>query len=174
MGTRNSERGTRNDRPAAPEPSEPGNERRPADAVPQWMRPTVAETVLQGFLAGLCAAAIAVGLVLTPSPTGADTHTQLGLPPCGMLKLTGHPCPTCGVTTSFALAAHGRFVDSFLNQPFGFVCFLVTVGLLAGLGVTLVARRSWQPFFMRVNPLIILGVLLIILLISWAYKWSIT
>ena len=34
----------------------------------------------------------------------------------------GIPCPGCGVTTSVALAAHGRFIDSFVNQPFGLLC----------------------------------------------------
>ncbi|MGL6074736.1 MAG: DUF2752 domain-containing protein [Fimbriiglobus sp.] len=41
------------------------------------------------------------------SPTGEAknmaTHTQLGLPPCNMVELTGKPCPACGMTTSFAL-----------------------------------------------------------------------
>lgn len=40
-------------------------------------------------------------------PRAMGTHHQLGLPPCGYLVATGKPCPSCGMTTSFALLAHG-------------------------------------------------------------------
>jgi len=39
----------------------------------------------------------------------------------------GLPCPGCGVTTSVALAAHGRLSEAFFNQPFG----LIIAALLA-------------------------------------------
>lgn len=35
------------------------------------------------------------------------THRQLGLPPCLMLRLTGMPCLSCGMTTSVSLVMHG-------------------------------------------------------------------
>src|SRR5437879_1484985 len=31
------------------------------------------------------------------------THRQLGLPECAFKVMTGKPCPSCGMTTSFAL-----------------------------------------------------------------------
>lgn len=67
---------------------------------------------------------IAVAAGLTPSSAGAGTHTQLGLPACGFLSRTGWPCPSCGLTTSFALAARGRFGDAAFVQPFGFLLFV--------------------------------------------------
>jgi hypothetical protein len=36
-------------------------------------------------------------------PRTMSTHTQLGMPPCNFVVLTGKPCPSCGMTTSFAL-----------------------------------------------------------------------
>ena len=89
-----------------------------------------------------------------------------------MLRATGKPCPTCGVTTSFVLAAHGRFAEALVNQPFGFVLFFLVAGCLAGLVFTLATGRSWYPVFVRVNPAVILLALLGLLLASWAYKWS--
>lgn len=46
------------------------------------------------------------------SPRTMATHTQLGLPPCNMVVLTGKPCPSCGMTTSFALLMHGDVGNS--------------------------------------------------------------
>jgi Protein of unknown function (DUF2752) len=40
-------------------------------------------------------------------PRELGTHEQLGLPPCSFRALTGKPCPSCGMTTSISLAAHG-------------------------------------------------------------------
>lgn len=41
-----------------------------------------------------------------------ETHRQLGLPPCSFKELTGYPCPSCGMTTSFALLLHGDVWNS--------------------------------------------------------------
>lgn len=41
-----------------------------------------------------------------------ETHRQLGLPPCSFKELTGYPCPSCGMTTSFALLLHGDIWNS--------------------------------------------------------------
>jgi hypothetical protein len=41
-----------------------------------------------------------------------ETHTELGLPPCTFYKLTGLPCPSCGMTTSFSLLVRGDLVNS--------------------------------------------------------------
>lgn len=45
-------------------------------------------------------------------PRTMATHTQLGLPPCNMVLLTGKPCPSCGMTTSFSLLMHGDLINS--------------------------------------------------------------
>src|SRR5262249_3246535 len=37
----------------------------------------------------------------------AETHTQLGLPACTFKRMTGLPCASCGMSTSFALAVRG-------------------------------------------------------------------
>jgi hypothetical protein len=40
-------------------------------------------------------------------PLRMESHTQLGLPSCQFYFVTGVPCPSCGMTTSFALLMHG-------------------------------------------------------------------
>jgi Protein of unknown function (DUF2752) len=45
-------------------------------------------------------------------PLLMETHVQLGLPPCTFRLLTGLPCPSCGMTTSFALLVRGDLAAS--------------------------------------------------------------
>ena len=46
------------------------------------------------------------------TPRTSATHTQLGMPPCNFKVLTGKGCPSCGMTTSFALLVHGDVASS--------------------------------------------------------------
>jgi hypothetical protein len=70
----------------------------------------------------VCVAALSllgVAARLTPSATGVGTHLQLGLMQCGWIMAFGKPCPTCGMTTSFAHAAHGHLGPAIGAQPMG-------------------------------------------------------
>jgi hypothetical protein len=79
--------------------------------MPWWGR------VILLVLAGLLVAVFAVAVYLKPyRPNGSalreETHRQLGLPPCTFKYLTGLPCPSCGMTTSFALLIRGDVGNS--------------------------------------------------------------
>ncbi len=92
-------------------------------------------------LALLPGTVIATAAALTPNPLGHGTHTQLGLPPCGFLVVTGYPCPGCGLTTAFANMADGHVIDAARANAFGVLLFLVsaTTVPLALLGLA----RGW-------------------------------
>jgi hypothetical protein len=137
-----------------------------------WPRASAAERIVQGGVAAVLAGALGLGVALAPSATGTGTHTVFGFPPCGMLVMTGHPCPTCGVTTSYVLAAHGRFYEALVNQPFGLGVFLAVAGGLVAMLATLATGRSWSPLA-RVSILTTaVTVTLVLLLFSWVYKWA--
>ena len=72
---------------------------------------------------------LAIARWLEPSPTGVETHLQLGLRPCTILTWTGWPCPMCGATTTFALLADFRVLDAIHNQPFAALLFTMTVAV---------------------------------------------
>jgi hypothetical protein len=40
---------------------------------------------------------------------------------CVVRRLTGRPCPACGLTRSWRAAAHGRPRESLTHHPFGLV-----------------------------------------------------
>lgn len=77
-------------------------------------------------------AVFAIAISLDPYRGGAvwtqGTHRQLGLPPCSLVVLTGLPCPSCGMTTSFALLMHGDVWNSIQANWVG--TLLALAGLL--------------------------------------------
>jgi Protein of unknown function (DUF2752) len=93
--------------------------------------------VAAACLAGL----LVVARTLEPDPRGFGTHTQLGLPRCVFLTVTGRPCPTCGMTTSFAWLTRGRIDRSWRANPAGCLYALLTVPLLSWLVLSAVANE---------------------------------
>ncbi len=85
--------------------------------------------VLALAIAIVCITPLVVALFLEPSPTGVGTHQALGLAPCNLERRFGIPCPTCGMTTSFALFVRARILASLYVQPMGavlaFACCMV-------------------------------------------------
>jgi hypothetical protein len=98
------------------------------------------------------------------------THEQLGLPPCRFLAFTGFPCPSCGLTTSFAYAAHFHFQQAFFASPFGLVLFLAAVLVVPTSAVLLWRRTSWLQVFERLNATTITSWTVVAYLTSWIYK----
>ncbi|MDH3199688.1 MAG: DUF2752 domain-containing protein [Myxococcales bacterium] len=94
----------------------------PSDAT---RSPSVAERLLWASLAAGGFAVLVTAAWIEPDPRGYGTHTQLGLPPCGFLALTGSPCPGCGLTTAFAYAARGQWWLAGTSNPLGLVLFLI-------------------------------------------------
>ena len=83
-----------------------------------------------------------IAATLEPAPEGHGTHTQLGLPPCGFLSLTGSQCPGCGLTTAFAHAVRGNFTEAASANLFGLLLFVV---VCAAIPLAVVATfRAWS------------------------------
>lgn len=132
------------------------------------------ERLVAAVVAAACLALLLVAAWLEPSPTGVGTHTQIvPLRSCAWIEVAGLPCPTCGMTTAFAHAADGRFLQSFLAQPMGFALAMLTamtfwVSLyitLTGSPIARVFARMWRPSVVWIGAALILA--------SWGYKiWA--
>ena len=126
--------------------------------------------ILAGVVALPCIAVLGVAAWLTPSFNGLGTHEQLHLPPCGWIAMMDMPCPTCGMTTAFAHAAHGHLLASFLAQPMGFLLALATaMTLLVCLHTAITGARTagalqrlWRPY----SGWMIAG----LIVAAWMYK----
>jgi hypothetical protein len=53
------------------------------------------------------------------TPLRMETHRQMGLPACTFKYYSGLPCPSCGMTTSFALLVRGDVVNSLKANAVG-------------------------------------------------------
>ena len=99
-----------------------------------------ADRIIAVGMAAIAGGVLGVARWLHPAARGYGTHTELLLPPCNFLRLTQLPCPSCGMTTSFAWAARMDFWQAFLANPFGLLLFFGTVALIPAC-IFLVWRR---------------------------------
>jgi Protein of unknown function (DUF2752) len=103
-------------------------------------------------------------------PRSSGTHRQLGLPPCTFKVLTrGKPCPSCGMTTSFALLAHGDVINSLRANWVGtllasFCLAVIPWGVLCLIRGRLLGIRSLEQAATWA-----VGIFLVLLLLRWAF-----
>lgn len=142
----------------------------PAAPMVMPARATPGERAAGAVVAVLCLSLLIVAANLRPDPRGVETHTQLGLWPCGWYLASKVPCPTCGMTTAFAAAANGSYFASLRTQPFGFVLALAAaVSFWAGMHVACFGSRLWAVAGRLLAPRLAWGVAAL-LLGAWVYK----
>jgi hypothetical protein len=134
-------------------------------------RVSTGERITAFALALLCLALLITAASIVPDAHGHGTHTQLGLPPCGWAMVMGKPCPTCGMTTSFAYAVRGNVAASLAAQPFGtllaiFTSCLFWIALHTALTGSTLVRLTLSLLRPR-----ILWTLAALGAMAWAYKW---
>ena len=141
----------------------------PVDAIPvlsDWVR---------GALLGIAVGLVAVfGIAAWLKPYEADgtarrmeTHLQIGLPPCTFRLLTGIPCPSCGMTTSFALLMHGDLVNSLRANAVGTLLALFGLMLIPySLACVVCKRPLLVVSFQRAITWIVV-VFVVLLLTRW-------
>lgn len=117
-------------------------------------------------------AVFAVAFYLNPYRDGRTwhegTHQQLGLQPCTFKVHTGYPCPSCGMTSSFALLVRGDVWNSLQANAVGTLLALFCVLMIpwcvgsALRGRTLLLADP-ESFFLR-----LLVAFLVLTLLRWA------
>jgi hypothetical protein len=94
-----------------------------------------------------CLVVLILAATLPPSPSGMGTHLSMGMGRCGFLERTGLPCPSCGMTTSFAWFTRGNLLASFYVQPMGAVIAIgAALTVWGGLYVAMTGRPVYRLF----------------------------
>ncbi len=95
---------------------------------------------------------------------------HLAAPPCPFYYLTGHPCPFCGGTRSFAYMWRGDVADAVRLYPLGPALFVGTFVGAAGLAAGAITGRTWTPRLTSLQWRVLgIGVVSAVLM-SWALK----
>jgi len=95
---------------------------------------------------------------------------HLSMPPCPFYYLTGHPCPFCGGTRSFAYMWQGDIADAVRLYPLGPALFAGTGLGMGGLAAGLVTGRTWSPRLTSRQWRLLTIFATSSVLISWALK----
>lgn len=95
---------------------------------------------------------------------------HLAAPPCPFFYITGHPCPFCGGTRSFAYMWQGDLSNSVRLYPLGPALFAGTLVGVGGLAVAAIGGRTWTSRLSRLQwRLLAFGVASAVA-VSWALK----
>jgi len=137
--------------------------------------PAVLSRWVRGALAGMALGLVAVfgvALHLDPYQNGQprmmETHMQLGLPPCNFKLLTGLPCPSCGMTTSFALLVRGDWWNSLRANAVGTLLALFCLAFIPWSLYCAVRGRSLFVVSMERATTWTVIIFLALLLVRWA------
>jgi hypothetical protein len=95
------------------------------------------------------------------------------LPACPFLTLTGHPCPFCGGTRSFAYMWNGNLSHSATLYPLGPLMFVGTLTAIPVLLAAVVTNRTleWRFAPSLRRGLVVAGCLP--LAVSWSLKLTV-
>jgi hypothetical protein len=124
------------------------------------------------IVAGLLAV-FTIAILLDPYKDGRvwlqETHKQMGLPPCTFKALTGLPCPSCGMTSSFSLLMHG---DPWNSVRANFVGTMLAVFCLALIPWALVSAVRGRWALVRSLEYVVVRLVLAfvtLLLVRWGF-----
>ena len=96
--------------------------------------------------------------------------SHISAPVCPFYYFTGHPCPFCGGTRSFAYMWEGDIRNSVRLYPLGPALFAGTVLTVGGLAAGIVTGRTWTPRLTAMQWKLVGVGAVSALLISWALK----
>jgi Protein of unknown function (DUF2752) len=132
------------------------------DATPPRLR-----RLIWSAIAFVSLSVVSIARWVEPDPRGFGTHLQLGLPPCAFHALTGAPCPTCGLTTSFAHMARLQITSSIAAHPLGLPLFTLT-SIAIGVAVC-GSLRAWplESTFSRLRITRVAVIIAISAALSW-------
>ncbi|AWM38267.1 hypothetical protein GobsT_36140 [Gemmata obscuriglobus] len=170
--------------PEQPTTTGPESANGPIEPAPPVVRPVrrgrrpmtrLVRAVLVAFGVALAAVFAAAASINPYGPNGAaqtmSTHTQLGLPPCNFAELAGKPCPSCGMTTSFALLVRGDVLNSLRANWVGtIICVVWAATLVWTLASGIRGRLVLIPQRPGAGETIftaITGVIVILMLARW-------
>lgn len=145
------------------------DEREIVTAQAVWPTPAFAvwERRLLMFFGMAILGMVGVARLLPPDPSGMGTHRRLGLPACGSEALWGIPCPSCGMTTSWAWMTRGELLHSWNANPGGLALGMFVL-VMAPWMIASSCKGYWWPLECQPRYVLLAGMTVIVItLIQW-------
>lgn len=102
-------------------------------------------------------------------PMRMASHESLGLPPCNFKQVVGIPCPSCGMTTSFAMLVRGDVWNSLKANWVGtLLAIFLAIAIPWSVYCSLRGRYLWIRRFEIFVP-ISLGTYVVLMLARWVF-----
>ena len=118
-----------------------------------------------------CLAVLVTAVALEPSRAGVATHIALGFADCQFLTTSGIPCPSCGMTTSFAWFVRGNLPASFYVQPMGtLLAAAAGMAFWGGLYIAATGKPVYRRLLAELPPVYYVIVPLALGIAAWAWK----
>jgi hypothetical protein len=100
-------------------------------------------------------------------PRRMETHRQLGLPPCTFQQLAGVPCPSCGMTTSFAFMVRGDLVNAVRANAVGALLAMLCMACIPWSLACAIGKRTYFIRSMEKTLIWLLAAFLTLLMARW-------
>lgn len=98
-----------------------------------------------------------------------ETHRQLGFSRCTFKAVTGLPCPSCGMTSSFSLLVHGDVGNSLRANFVGTFLALALLPVVPWCVFCAIRGRWWLVH--KVEQALVVGVLALVVLLF--LRWGV-
>lgn len=151
----------------------------PLNVKTQSEQPVGATPALAGYVRG-CLLGIALGLTvifgiagyLKPydemgRPYTMATHQQLGLPECTFKHVTGMPCPSCGMSTSFSFLVRGDVWNSLRANAVGTLLAALCMAILPWSLACAIRNRPILIHAMETALLRLIIAFLVLMMLRW-------
>jgi hypothetical protein len=114
----------------------------------------------------LCAGFV-LAASMSPDPRGFGTHQSLGFPPCTFQVLFDIPCPSCGMTTSFAHFTRGQIAASARANIAGLLLAITCLIQIPWCWISALKGRLWRVHQPVNLTLFVVGGISIVAVIIW-------
>ena len=96
---------------------------------------------------------------------------KYNIPLCTFRRVTGIPCPTCGMTTCFIYLTHFKILEGFKASPLGTLVFTFSLLCVVYLFLTLFLKFPKVKILMsRREKGIFMLIVVLLLLLNWIYN----
>jgi len=128
----------------------------------EMMRFSPADRRIRIFLAAVFLGLILFPFIISPAPAGIIT--------CKFHQITGHSCPTCGMTRSLVALTHLHLKEAFLYHLFGPLVYIIFLVSFIALLTEIITGRKIGVGIKPLTIRVIIGIFFSLWIVFWIVR----